>query len=44
MELSAQAKHIEHGARQKTLDRVDQRVALLAVEFTRAEEALRTML
>ncbi len=41
MELSAQAKHIEHGARQKNLDRIEQRVTALTAEFRRAEQALR---
>lgn len=41
MELSAQAKHIEHSARQKNLPDAAQRVAALHREFKRAEQALR---
>jgi signal transduction histidine kinase/CheY-like chemotaxis protein/HPt (histidine-containing phosphotransfer) domain-containing protein len=44
MEVSAQAKHIEHAARQKTLVDAPQRVASLAAEFARASAALNEML
>jgi signal transduction histidine kinase/DNA-binding response OmpR family regulator/HPt (histidine-containing phosphotransfer) domain-containing protein len=44
MEVSAQAKHIEHAARQKTLVDAPQRVASLSAEFARAAAALNEML
>jgi signal transduction histidine kinase/DNA-binding NarL/FixJ family response regulator/HPt (histidine-containing phosphotransfer) domain-containing protein len=44
MEVSAQAKHIEHAARQKTLTDAPQRVASLSAEFARASAALNEML
>jgi signal transduction histidine kinase/CheY-like chemotaxis protein/HPt (histidine-containing phosphotransfer) domain-containing protein len=44
MELSAQARQIEHGARQKNLDRPTERVAELVAEFKRADAALREMI
>jgi CheY-like chemotaxis protein/HPt (histidine-containing phosphotransfer) domain-containing protein len=44
MELSALARHIEHGARQGRLDDAPARVAALVAEFARAEAALRQLL
>jgi signal transduction histidine kinase/CheY-like chemotaxis protein/HPt (histidine-containing phosphotransfer) domain-containing protein len=44
MEVSAQAKHIEHAARQKTLTDAPHRVASLSAEFARAAAALNEML
>ncbi|MCK7592210.1 hybrid sensor histidine kinase/response regulator [Pseudomarimonas salicorniae] len=44
MELSAIAKQIEYGARQKNLDEPLTRVAQLEQEFSRADQALRMLL
>jgi len=44
MELSAMAKYIEHGARQKTLSEAAARVAALRQEFVRVDQALRALL
>jgi signal transduction histidine kinase/CheY-like chemotaxis protein/HPt (histidine-containing phosphotransfer) domain-containing protein len=44
MELSAQARHIEHSARQGTLNDAAERVGTLVAEFKRAEQALLELL
>jgi signal transduction histidine kinase/CheY-like chemotaxis protein/HPt (histidine-containing phosphotransfer) domain-containing protein len=44
MEMSAQAKHIEHGARARTLTDAPDRAAALLAEFDRVEAALQEWL
>jgi signal transduction histidine kinase/CheY-like chemotaxis protein len=44
MELSAQARHIEHGARRGNLNDAAERVAALMQEFRRAEDGLHQLL
>jgi HPt (histidine-containing phosphotransfer) domain-containing protein len=44
MQVSAAAKHIEHGARDRTLANAVDAVSLLSREFRRAELELRTLL
>jgi len=44
MQVSAAAKHIEHGARDRTLSNAVDAVSLLSREYQRAEAELRVLL